>query len=44
MKLKTTLLACTLAFSASAYADTYPSKPITLIVPFAPGGTTDLTC
>ncbi|SMP42675.1 tripartite tricarboxylate transporter substrate binding protein BugE [Noviherbaspirillum suwonense] len=42
MKLKTTLLACTLAFSASAYADTYPSKPITLIVPFAPGGTTDL--
>lgn len=42
MKLKTIFLACTLAFSATAFADTYPSKPITLIVPFAPGGTTDI--
>lgn len=42
MKIKTLLITCTLAYAASAYADTYPSKPITLIVPFAPGGTTDL--
>jgi tripartite-type tricarboxylate transporter receptor subunit TctC len=31
-----------LALVAPAYADTFPSRPITLIVPFPPGGSTDL--
>ena len=30
------------AFIASAQADNYPSRPITLIVPFPPGGSTDV--
>jgi tripartite-type tricarboxylate transporter receptor subunit TctC len=31
-----------LAFIAPAHADNFPSRPITLIVPFPPGGSTDL--
>ncbi len=36
-------LACTVALvGISAFAQNYPNKPITLQVPFAPGGTTDI--
>jgi len=30
-------------FASPTYADTFPSRPITLIVPYPPGGSTDVT-
>ena len=42
----TTLLACVVtavaSFAVPAFADTYPSRPITLVIPFPPGGSTDV--
>ena len=40
-KLKTVMASLCAAFALSAHADTFPDRPITLIVPYAPGGITD---
>ena len=36
------LIALACALPAAAAAQTYPSKPVTIIVPAAPGGVTDV--
>jgi tripartite-type tricarboxylate transporter receptor subunit TctC len=38
-----TLAACAALVAAPAYAQTYPAKPVRIIVPYAAGGNTDIT-
>ena len=41
VKLKWRLALCAFFLPASAVAQNYPDRPITIMVPFTPGGVTD---
>ena len=42
MQRRTLMTLAVLATAGTAFAQAYPNKPIRLVVPFAPGGTTDI--
>ena len=42
MKLTLSLAAASLLAASTAYAQSYPAEPVTLVVPYGPGGASDL--